>query len=196
MTKLNAKQAKFVREYLVDLNATQAAIRAGYSEKSASEIGYENLRKPHIAAAVDKAMAEEPGITRARIVDELAKIAFASAGDFFEWGPDGVEIKPSEDLTDEQRAVVSEVSQTVTEKGGTTRIKLSDKQAALEKLGRALGMFKDRVEHTGKDGGPIDVLTRVLDEIDEEMEILPKQKDGGQPVNGRGANGHDAAEQE
>ena len=57
MDKLTAKQARFVAEYLVDLNATQAAIRAGYSEKTASETGYENLRKPQIAAAITAAQA-------------------------------------------------------------------------------------------------------------------------------------------
>ena len=58
MKKLTAKQESFVAEYLIDLNATQAAIRAGYSEKTASETGYENLRKPQIAEAVQKALAE------------------------------------------------------------------------------------------------------------------------------------------
>lgn len=50
--KLTAKQQRFIQEYLIDLNATQAAIRAGYSEKTARFIGHENLTKPHIAAAV------------------------------------------------------------------------------------------------------------------------------------------------
>ena len=52
--KLKAKQEMFCREYLVDLNATQAAIRAGYSEKTASEMGYENLRKPHLTAFISE----------------------------------------------------------------------------------------------------------------------------------------------
>ena len=56
--KLTPKQAMFVKEYLVDLNASQAAIRAGYSEKTAGVMGYENLNKPQIAAAVQSAMAE------------------------------------------------------------------------------------------------------------------------------------------
>ncbi|MGL4833094.1 MAG: terminase small subunit, partial [Shewanella sp.] len=55
---MNDKQARFVQEYLIDLNATQAAIRAGYSEKTAGEMGYENLNKPHIMEAVQKAQAE------------------------------------------------------------------------------------------------------------------------------------------
>jgi len=55
---LRPKQEMFVKEYLIDLNATQAAIRAGYSIKTAEVIGYENLNKPHIAAAIQEAMAK------------------------------------------------------------------------------------------------------------------------------------------
>lgn len=58
MARLTAKQKRFIEEYLIDMNATQAAIRAGYSPDSAKEIGCENLTKPNIKAAIDKAMAE------------------------------------------------------------------------------------------------------------------------------------------
>lgn len=58
MTKLNSKQVRFCEEYLIDLNATQAAIRAGYSEKTATEMGYENLTKPHIAEYVAELKAK------------------------------------------------------------------------------------------------------------------------------------------
>ena len=104
----------FVREYLVDLNGTQAAIRAGYSEASAHTTAHDLLRNPKVADAIDTALAESPGITRARIVDELAKIAFSNAGEFFEWGPEGVKVKDSVNLTEDQKAVIAEVSQTVT----------------------------------------------------------------------------------
>jgi phage terminase small subunit len=159
---LTGKQKRFVEEYLVDLNGKQAAIRAGYSADAASEIAYENLRKPHIAAAIDQALATDPGVTRTRIVDELAKIAFAKPKDYFEWGPDGVTVKDSKDLDDDQAAAVAEVSQTVTERGGTIRLKLSDKQAALEKLGRTLGMFKDQVNvKHGVEASLMEFLTRI-----------------------------------
>ena len=62
-TRLTAKQAAFVREYLVDLNATGAARRAGYSERTASEVGYENLRKPQISEAIENALAERANRT-------------------------------------------------------------------------------------------------------------------------------------
>ena len=82
MAKLTAKQQLFVEEYLVDLNATQAAIRAGYSADTAGAIGAENLKKPHIRARIDKAMAERSkrtGVNADRIVCELARVAFLNA---------------------------------------------------------------------------------------------------------------------
>ena len=80
---LRPKQTRFVAEYLVDLNATQAAIRAGYSPKTARAIGCENLTKPDIAAAIAKAQAqlsEHTEVTIASIVAELARLGFADAG--------------------------------------------------------------------------------------------------------------------
>ena len=74
MRKLTPRQARFVEEFLVDCNATQAAVRAGYSEKTAGVIGHENLSKPNIAAAIAKAQterAEEVGITQADVVAGL-----------------------------------------------------------------------------------------------------------------------------
>lgn len=154
---MSDKEFRFVREYLIDLNATAAGKRAGFG-KGAGQSGHRILRRDYVARAVDAAMASEAGATRTRIIDELALMAFANAGDYFEWGPGGVTVKASADLTDEQRAVVVEVAETITKDGGgKIVVKLADKQAALEKLGRVFGMFKDRVEHTGKDGGPVKV---------------------------------------
>ena len=81
MTK---KQNRFVEEYLIDLNATQAAIRAGYSIECAREIGYENMTKPDIQKAIAKAMAERSkrtGVNQDRIVLELAKLALVNMAD-------------------------------------------------------------------------------------------------------------------
>lgn len=78
MMKLNDKQIKFCDEYLIDLNATQAAIRAGYSEAAAAEIGYENLRKPHIAeylAARQQQIREKTQVTQEWVVNRLKEIS-------------------------------------------------------------------------------------------------------------------------
>lgn len=177
--ELTPKQRAFVREYLIDLNATQAAIRAGYSEDTARAIGAENLTKPDIASAIEAAMksrAERTDITADRVLKELAKIGFADIRKAVKWqsamiteedNPDGgdiaviktvvtntVQMVASDELDDETAAAIAEVSQNTT---GGVKIKLHDKRAALVDIGRHLGMFKDRVEHTGKDGGPIEM---------------------------------------
>ena len=80
--KLSPKQERFVHEYLVDLNALQAAIRAGYSKDTAGAIGHENLKKPEIQAAIAKARQEQQErtqITADSVVKEVALIAFADA---------------------------------------------------------------------------------------------------------------------
>lgn len=161
--KLTLKQEAFAQAYLQTGNASEA-YRSAYDfspdckpntvEKRACEL----LKNGKVAGRLDslqKELAERNGVTVDAIVEELRRIAFSNAGDFFKWGKDGVEIKDSDDLTPEQRAVIAEVSHTRTPGGGTIRVKMSDKQAALEKLGRYLGMFKDVKEHTGKGGKPL-----------------------------------------
>ena len=83
MAKLTEKQELFVQEYLIDLNATQAAIRAGYKEDNAYSMGAENLKKPQIAERIEEVMNERAArtdITQDRILNELAKIGFAENG--------------------------------------------------------------------------------------------------------------------
>jgi phage terminase small subunit len=149
--KLSLKEEAFCRSYIETANASEAYRRSYNAEKmkpatintKASLL----LAKDKIRARIDELRAghrKRHEVTVDRIVAELAKIAFANAHDFFEWGPDGVTVRPSDELTEDQRAVVCEVSQTKTLEGGTIRVKLSDKQAALEKLGKHLGMFADK----------------------------------------------------
>lgn len=156
MRKLTEKQKRFVEEYLIDLNATQAAIRAGYSVKRASEIGYQLLQKTTVSEAIAAAMAERSrrtGITQDRVIQELAKIAFAKMTDFVEWDGEGVRFRDSSQLSDEDAACVAEVTEQEIEfesgKKKTKKIKLHDKVAALEKLGRHLGIFNDKLELGG-----------------------------------------------
>ena len=146
---MNARQESFVREYLVDLNASEAAKRAGYSKKTARTIGSKLLTNVDIADAIAKAQAKRAQkleVTADRVVAELAKIGFANSGDYFEWGPGGIIVKEKSTLTLEQQAAVAEVSETTTKDGGSIRVKLHDKVAALDKLARHLGLFKDELE--------------------------------------------------
>lgn len=148
---LTDKQRRFVEEYLVDLNATQAAIRAGYSAKTASSQGERLLRNAEVRAAVSagqKARSERTGITADRVLAELEKIAFADPRCVMSWGPKGVILRDSAELTDAEAAVLAEVAET---KDGM-RVKLHSKLDALGKLGQHLGLFKEKIEVTGKDG--------------------------------------------
>lgn len=177
LPKILPRQQRFIEEYLIDLKGTQAAFRAGYgSMRGCRQRSYELLRKPQIAAAISEALAKGPGITRARIIDELARIAFAQPKDYYKWGPEGVTLKNSDELSDEQAAAVSGVYQIITSEGGTIRIKLHDKVGALEKLGRALGMFKDQHEHSGPAGGPIQTETIDRPERETREEWLARRR--------------------
>ena len=152
---LTPKQARFVEEYLLDLNATAAAKRAGYSAKTAEVIGYENLRKPQIAEAVteaQKARSERTEIDQDEVLREIHRLGFSNIADYVEWGPDGVRLKESAGMSDEALRCILEVSETKTDKGGTVKFKLHDKKGALELLGRHLGLFKDNLNLGGNVG--------------------------------------------
>ena len=145
MTK---KQKRFVEEYLIDLNATQAAIRAGYSPDTAGSIGAENLKKPEIKSRIDKAMAERSrrtGINQDRVLQELARIGFAKITDVVD--PDTAEIRT--DASDDDLACIQSIKIKPNEFGTEREVKLYDKKAALVDLGKHLGLFKDKVELTG-----------------------------------------------
>jgi tetratricopeptide (TPR) repeat protein len=105
--------------------------------------GEVKARIGELKQSVIKCAQERYLVTQERIIAEYAKIAFANAEDYFEWGRNGVKIKDSSSLTSAQRSAVAEISETRTLYGGTIKIRLSDKQTALEKLGRTLGMFKE-----------------------------------------------------
>lgn len=164
---LNEKQTMFVREYLVDLNATQAAIRAGYSEDSAGQIGHELLKKPEIQAVLSEFMrqrAERTRITADRVLEELGRIAFARITSVATWNESGVRTKPSEELTEDDAAAIQEVSETVNEFGGSVKVKLHDKVRALEMAAKHLGLMKDGAADQNK---PAPMLSYRLEELDE-----------------------------
>lgn len=153
---MTPKQAKFVYEYLIDLNATQAAIRAGYSAKRADAIGYENLRKPDIQEAIalaQQARSARTLITPDRTLQELAILGFSDLTDFVEWDGKTVTLKNSADLDAVKRRAIAEISQT---KDGV-KIKLHDKKGALDSMARHLGMFNDKMT-VGMDAATSELL--------------------------------------
>jgi len=140
---LTPKQARFVEEYLKDLNATQAAIRAGYSPRRADALGYENLRKPEIKDAIEVAQRERSartGVTADRVVQEIARVAFSSLRDVMTWGPASVQVRPDGEITPEAAAAIAEIAETNT----GVKVKLHNKVAALEQLAKHVGLYQDR----------------------------------------------------
>jgi phage terminase small subunit len=140
---LTAKQERFVAEYLIDLNGTQAAVRAGYNPNSASEQASRLLSNAKIAAAVAEAQAKRQArteVTQDRVIAELARIGFADIRKAVRWGnaPAAgsediaypVELVSSDEVDDDTAAAITEVS--LTAQG--VKIKLADKRAALETL--------------------------------------------------------------
>lgn len=146
--KLTDKQKKFVEEYLIDLNATQSAIRAGYSPKTANEQGARLLANVSIQEAISKAMAERSrrtGINQDRIVQELARIAFVKITDVVD--TDG-EINTN--ASDDDLACIEsykvEDSDSVNGSSSKREVKLASKIKALELLGKHVGMWNDKIQ--------------------------------------------------
>lgn len=155
MAKLTRKQERFVEEYLVDLNATQAAIRAGYSAKNADKIGSQLLGHSRVRARIDERMAElsrRTGVNQERIIRELARIAFVDPTRVVNM--DDAAIR--EEATEDDRAAIAsvKVKRIPTQDGwGIEReVRFYDKNRALELLGKRFAMWveKQEVDLTGK----------------------------------------------
>lgn len=149
MARMTEKQKRFVEEYLIDLNATQAAIRAGYSPKYADREGHKLVENSRVSEAIEKALAERSrrtGINQDRVVQELAKIAFVKITDVVN---DDCEILPDADEADLAAIESVKVKSIPTKSGevGVEReVKLSSKLKALELLGKHLGMWNDKLD--------------------------------------------------
>lgn len=148
MAKLTDKQQRFVDEYLIDLNATQAAIRAGYSVKTANEQGSQNLAKLSIQQVIAEKMAERSrrtGANQDRVVLELAKIAFVKLTDIID-----EKGKIKDTATEDDLACLEgykyKYSDTDSGYSVEREVKLSSKMKALELLGKHLGMWNDKVD--------------------------------------------------
>lgn len=147
--KLTEKQQRFVDEYLIDLNATQAAIRAGYSVKTADAIGCENLTKPNIQQAIAEHMAERSrrtGVNQDRVVLELARIAFVNIDDVVD--TETGKILPNASRDDLACIEGIKYKESDNQFGGSVEreVKIASKMKALELLGKHLGMWNDKLD--------------------------------------------------
>jgi len=155
--KLNPKQLIFCKEYLIDLNATQAATRAGYSKKTAYSMGQRLLKKVEIQKELQKGMdkrAKKVDITADRVLEEIAKMAFSNIQDFITVNDDGTACVDLSGMTREQAAAIQEVTvdqyvdKSMDEDGERVKkikFKLADKKGNLELLGKHLQLFNDKL---------------------------------------------------
>lgn len=191
---LTPKQRRFVDEYLIDLNATQAAIRAKYSVKTAASIGEENLRKPEIAEAVLQRMKDREKrteITQDRVLTELAKIGFSDIRKVVRWGEtmvrmvdpeegEGEDLVPyhglalidSAEVDDDTAAAIAEVSQG---REGL-KVKFHDKKGALVEIARHLGMF------TAKGHAELDLELKRIEIAKKQAELEQLRKGGDKDI--------------
>ena len=164
MSKLTPKQAAFVGEYLVDLNATQAAIRSGYSAKTASWIGPQLLGKSHVSAAIQEAMGKRErrtAITQDRVLLEYARIAFFDPAKLFD--DQGKPLPIASIDEDTRRAVcgvdICTIGNGEIGVGEIQKLKIANKLGALDSIGKHLGMFRDGAKD---DDVPRPTLVEVL----------------------------------
>lgn len=161
---LTPKQTRFIREYLIDLNATQAAIRAGYSKRTAKDIACENLAKPNIQEVIKTEVGKM--LTRAdvkgwMVIKELQKLAFSNIGDFATWSKGTLTFASAKEIPRELMGAISEISETP---NGGIRIKLHGKEGPLKLLGEYLKLFSDKFEGEKVESKTVFVAPEMADE--------------------------------
>ena len=177
-TGLTDKQERFCKEYLIDLNGTQAAIRAGYSEASAQNISSENLSKPIIQARVTELMAERSKrtlITADKVLLEAGRLLFSDMRKIATWNAGQVDLEDSKKLSDDDAACVESVSQTTTKDGGSISCKLHSKTKAMELVMRHLGMLNDKMNLGGQKDNPLVVAQQEAAVIDRLLNSIPDE---------------------
>jgi len=169
--RLTDKQQRFVEEYLIDLNATQAAIRAGYSKKTADRIGPELLGKTCVSEAIQEAKKKRSvrtEITQDRILAEYAKVAFFDVRKMFDKDGKPLDIQNLDD--DTAAALIGLDVQDVYEDsvdgkkfmGYVKKYKMADKLKALEALGRHIGLFEKQENQTDAIGTAMKALADII----------------------------------
>lgn len=200
--RLTDKQKAFAREYVIDGDASKAARRSGYSEKTAAAQGFELLRNPLVKAEIARltdAKVERASIAADEIVEQLANIVRADITDVVSWGmaeveddeglpvtmPDGTPVlRPHITVINSDRldrAVTTGIAEVSMTDKGTFKVKMHDKAAAIEKLMRHLGMFE-------KDNKQVaDGLTQLIEAVQgTTLPLAPRSRPMTAPV---GRNG-------
>ncbi len=189
--KLTDKQQRFAEEYLVDLNVTQAAIRAGYTVRSAGQTGHKLMMNDQIAELIQAGrdrISTTVEVTQDAIANELRLLGFSNMLDYITIGANGDAYVDLSDLTRDQAAAIAsvEVEDWIEGRNGEgrdvrkVRFKVADKRGALMELAKLLGFVKTRHEVTGKDGGPL--LVGAVTETPDELRARAAQLAGATVV--------------
>lgn len=199
---LTRKQEKFVREYLIDLNATRAAERAGYSAKTVHVQGPRLLENVSVKRAIDEAIARRAKkfeVTQDRVIKELAKLAFTDIKDFLTFRTAKTVVDHDEtgnpiisyahiiDIKNSDEVDGAAIAEVQLQKDGTFKFKLHDKKGALELLGRHLGLFNDKLNLLA-DGLTINVNLVDGDEEEGGEESGAGYNKEGEEENGEGGD--------
>ena len=184
-SQISSRDRIFLLELLVDGNAARAARAAGYAEstadkQAASWIGNnrESSKKPHlfdIYQQLLEARARECWVDAKSVLDELAHIGFADIGDYVESDEYGdIVFKNLKSMDPAKRRAIQSIETNPTRFGKQRKLKLHDKLGALVKLGQNIGLFPNKVELTGQDGGPVE-FTRVPPATKEKLNEIYQQ---------------------
>lgn len=163
-SKLTDQQKLFCREYIVDYSGKQAAIRAGYSEHTAKFQASDLLTRPNLRAFIQKLLKGQNTrleINADRVLRELGKVAFAELGPNWGLDEDGEEVRIEKEIS------------------WTDKIKVSDKNKALEILAKHLKLLRDQVEHMGKNGGPIQTEQKLkIEKMEDALRRIKSEEEG------------------
>lgn len=170
---LSPKQEAFAAGVAQGLSQAEAYRRAyprssAWKDEAVWVCASKLMTNANVRLRVEDLMAKAAAaneVTQERIVKELARIAFGNKRAVMTWGPGGVALRDSHDLTEDEAAMVAEVQETITQAGSSLKMKTHDKVKALELLGKHVGMFADKVQVSGSGGGPIQTVSMSADEF-------------------------------
>lgn len=169
LAPLEPREAAFVQEYVVDFNCAQAGIRAGYSKNYNTT---RLLSKPNIAAAIERATAQKMSrvqVSQDTVLHEMSLLAQSNLSHYIV-DEDGT-VQLADGAPEGAMRAIQSIKRRVTVKYDPkteevtktfdVELKLWDKPGALRLMGKHTGLFPDRMEHTGKNGGPIEAVTKI-----------------------------------
>lgn len=171
MTQLTIRERLFVETYCEDFNAGKAAIRAGYSQASASSIGTSLKRRPIIQKALElhcQVIANHMRLAAAEVVHHLMSIATSDIRDIVQWDGEKVTLKKSADIPDGAAIAIAEVSQTAGRFGNNVKVKMVDKLGALNTMAKIVQLAApDNVEDPDRRAADrlADVIQKALDSV-------------------------------